>query len=266
MDTIRLPALAALALPVLAGIAWMSAYGAPGAYVTTDGLALAVACTWLLFGRAPQGLRTQRVLTVLLIAWLFVPLATGPEVNGVARWVPLGPVTLHSGMFAVPALAVFAARDRDYAAPILLAALFAALLQPDAATGFALTFAAVGLHHVTSDWKAGAVSIVGFFAAIAMALRGELPARDFVELVLADAAGESLAVAAGLALALAAGYFLMLWTAPLARAERFALAGSLFGFIVMAMMSHYPFPLIGYGAAPILGYGLALGLVRKAAQ
>ncbi|MXO59259.1 hypothetical protein GRI89_06865 [Altererythrobacter salegens] len=261
----RLPALAALTVPVLAGMAWMAAFDAPDRYVLLNSVALAVAGSWMLFGRAPEKPWTRRALTLVLIAWLFVPLATGPHVNGIARWVSLGPVTLHAGMLAIPPLAVLAARDPDYAPPILLGALFAALLQPDAATGFAITFAAVGLHHVTKDWKVGAASVIGFFAAIYMALHGELPPQEFVERVLQDAAGERLELAIGLAAALAIGYCLILWTAPLARHERFALAGSLFGFIIMAMMSHYPFPLIGHGAAPILGYGIALGLVRKVA-
>ena len=74
-------------------------------------------------------------MTVALLALLFVPLLTGPSLSGVARWLPLGPLIVHSGMFAVPALAVLAAQDRDYGAPILLTALLAAFLQPDAATG-----------------------------------------------------------------------------------------------------------------------------------
>ena len=40
------------------------------------------------------------------------------------------------------------------------------------------------------------------------------------------------------------------------------LAGTLMGFAVMATLSHYPTPLIGYGAAPVIGYALALGLCR----
>lgn len=258
-----MPAAAALAVPVLAGIAWMVAQGAPAGYAPVDAAALALALIWVIFGRAPTTIAAQRAIVAVLLLLLFVPLATGPALNGVARWLPLGPVTLHAGMLALPALTVLAARDPDYAPPILLAALFAAFLQPDAASGAAVTFAAVGLHHVTRDWKVGAVAVVGFFAVIAMALRGELPPQEFVERVLHDAATQSIPAAVGLGAALAASYLLMLWTAPLERDERFALAGSLFGFIVMAMISHYPFPFIGHGAAPILGYGLALGLARK---
>ncbi|MEZ5744471.1 MAG: hypothetical protein R3D89_12310 [Sphingomonadaceae bacterium] len=255
-------AIAALAVPVLGGIAGLAALGAPTSYLITNLAALVLAGVWVALGRAPASLKAQRILTVALLALLFAPLLTGPEQQGIARWLPLGPFTLHAGMLAFPSLAVLAARDPDYAAPILLTALLAAFLQPDAATGFAVVFAAVGLHDVSKDWKFGLVAIVGFVAAILMALRGLLPAVPFVERVLIYAARDSFSVALGMALALAIGFTLLIFRAPLPRAERYALAGALFGFIVMALISHYPTPLVGYGAAPILGFGLALGLRR----
>ena len=182
------------------------------------------------------------------------------------RWFPLGPLNLHTGMIAVPPLCVLAARNRVLAAPMLLAGVFAALLQPDAGSGFALTFAAVGLHHVTKDWKVGVVAIIGFFASIFMAVHGELPAQPFVERVLIDAAQQNIAWAMALAVALLASFLLVIFCIPFARDKRFALGGALFGFTAIAMMSYYPFPLMGYGAAPIIGFGLALGLHRIPAR
>jgi len=89
-----------------------------------------------------------------------------------------------------------------------------------------------------------------------------LPPQPFVERVLVEAAGTSVFLAIALALALAAGFALVLFAVPFDRAKRFALAGLYFGFAVIALMSSYPTPLIGYGAAPILGFGIALGLHR----
>ncbi len=114
----------------------------------------------------------------------------------------------------------------------------------------------------TQDWKVGAVAVLGFFASLLMAVRGEIPPQPFVERVLMDAAGHSVLLAIALALSLAASFALILFAIPFDRAKRFALAGLFFGFAVMALMAPYPTPLIGYGAAPILGFGLALGLHR----
>lgn len=259
----RLPALLALGLPVLAGLACLAALGAPLRYLAINGAALGLTLPWLLFARMPASVRTRRALILCLLALLFVPLLTGPQLNGIARWLPLGPFMLHAGALAFPALAVLAAREKDYVAPALLVALLAAFLQPDAALGFAVVFAAVGLHDTMRDWQVGLVVIIGFLASIMMALNGELPAQPFVERVLVEVALARPLLGLALFAALLTGFVLMLRAVPLDRHARFALAGSLFGFSLMAILSNYPSVLIGYGAAPILGYGFALGLIER---
>jgi hypothetical protein len=258
----RLPSLLALALPVLAGMACMAALGAPRLYLPINGAALAVGLLLASFVHAPASDKKGRIAAFILVALLFLPLFTGPEQNGVARWLPLGPVMLHAGMLTIPALAVLAAHDQEYAPPLLLVAIFACVLQPDAAGTFAIIIAAVGLHHATHDWKLGATAIAGFLGTLLAVLQGELPAVPFVERVLVDYAHHSLPAALGLFTALVVSFALIALAVPQERPARRALAGTLFGFSVMALMSNYPSALIGHGAAPIIGYGLALGLVR----
>ncbi|MFB0611046.1 hypothetical protein [Aurantiacibacter poecillastricola] len=263
----RLPALLALAIPVASGVVWMALAGAPGSYILVNGASLALACLWILVGRGPHTATSRHMLAIALLLVMLTPLAVSPAMpsvtgDAVKRWFPLGALSLHTGMLATPALCVLAARNRALAVPILLAALGAAFLQPDAATGFALCAAAVGLYNATKDWKLGAVAAAGFLASINMALRGELPPQPFVERVVVDAAHPSVFLAAALALALLASFVLILKAIPFDRSKRFALAGLLFGFAMTALMTSYPTPLIGYGAAPILGFGLALGLHR----
>ena len=259
----RATAAAALALPVLALIAYMLRFDAPRSYLAIDAVSLIAALAWVAAGRAPDALRTRRILTAGLVLLLFVPLVTGPQLNGIARWLPLGPVNLHAGMFALPAITVLAARDVKYAPLVLSTVLLAALLQPDGGTGFAVTFATVGLYHVTRDWRFALLCIVSFFASLIATLDGELPPQPFVEHVLQDALATSPLAALALATALAVSFALMLFASPLEREARFALGGALFGFFIIALMNTYPYPLIGHGAAPILGFGLALGLVRR---
>ena len=261
----RVPALLAIAVPVGSGMAWMASAGAPGHYALVNAGALALAAVWIALGRGPK---LAAVPAVLLLVLMALPLVTGPYVSSVtqdavARWVPLGPITLHAGMVAIPPLAVLATRERRLGWAMLAAAVAIALFQPDAASGFALTFAAVGLHHVTRDWRVALVAIGGFVASLVMSVAGEVAPQPFVERVIVDALGDGIGWALLLAGSLAASFLLIVFAAPLERAERMALAGCLFGFVVMALMSTYPTPLIGYGAAPILGFGLALGLVRR---
>lgn len=263
----RLPAILALAIPVLAGALYMALAGAPPHYALTNVAALGLACLWILLGRGPHTALSRHLMTGILLFTLLTPLAVSPELTSVSgdrvmRWFPLGSLSLHTGMLVTPALCMLAARHRTLAAPILLAALGAVYFQPDAATGFALTIAAVGLHHVTKDWKVGVTAIIGFVASFKMAMIGQLPPQDFVERVLVQAAGQSVPLATALAAAMIAAFCLILFALPLDRAKRFTLAGLFFGFAIMALMSNYPTPLIGYGAAPIIGFGLAFGLHR----
>ncbi len=263
MRVVPFQALLALAIPVLGGLAFLWLAHAPTQYVAVNATALVgglIAMAALPRIDSPAATRSN---AVILIAPLFLPLITGPAISGIARWLPLGPVVLHSGMLAVPLLVVLAARDERYTEPILLVAIFAALLQPDGATGLALTFAAVGLYNATRDWKAGVVAGTGFIASLVMWMRGELPAQPFVERVLVDAAMVEPLAAVGLFLALIASFFLILHALPGAKAPRHALAGTLFGFSLAAVLSNYPSALIGYGAAPILGFGLALSQFAK---
>lgn len=254
----RAAAMLAIALPCLSGLAYLTAFDAPRPYVAVNAAALALALGWIGFGSLPSNQTARRIVSILLIALMAMPLIAGPAINGVTRWISIGGVSLHMGMVAIPLLACLAARDRDYATPILLSGIFITLVQPDAASAFALMLASVGLYFAWKDWKIGVVSIAGFAVGVLASLRGELPPQPFVERFLADLVLTEPALALGLALSLFASFFLMLWTLPRGDAERYALAGTLAGFSIAALLSNYPHILIGYGAAPILGYGLAL--------
>ncbi|QKG71909.1 hypothetical protein [Erythrobacter mangrovi] len=255
----RTIALLALAIPVLAGLLYLCRFGAPTSYLAINAGALAIGTLPILWSPA-LGIRLRRGMTLVFLAALFVPLATGPEILGIARWLPLGPVQLHVGTLVVPALAVLAARDEDYAPSILATALLAASLQPDMATGLALMLAGVGFYEADRDWKYGVFIIVAFFASMVMAIHGELAALPFVERVLHSLLFEAPLTALGLLVTLLACFFLILHALPADPLTRRALAGTLFGFSLAAILSNYPSILIGHGAAPIIGFGLALGL------
>lgn len=260
----RLPALLALGLPVLAGLACLIALGAPALYWQVNLATLVLACALIVL-LPPLTEPQNRVLAGALLALLLIAAITGPEYNGVQRWLALGPVRLNAGFLAIPTLAVLAARMPQRGPHLLAAALIAALLMPDAGAGAAITFAAVGLHQVTRDWRMGLLVIAGFALTIWMTLNGELPPAPFVEQVTAQYAEAGLAWPALVLLALALAFALTLFTLPVEAAVRYALAGSLFGFAMMALMNSYPYPLVAYGAGPILGYGLALALHRSPA-
>jgi hypothetical protein len=261
----RWPALLALALPVVAGLGYMGAFGAPRVYLAVNVLALVLGVAWVSFGRAPASEISRRALALLLLALLALPLLTGPRLDGVARWIPAGPVMLHAGMFALPALSLLVACDRASGPVVLLGAALVSVLQPDAASATALACAATGIAVAARSRRFGLVALAASIAAVAAALRGDLPPQPYVEHLMGDAASRSVAVAAALVLSLAVSFVLILRQGPLYRVERFALAGTLLGFTAAATIASYPTPLIGYGASAILGYALALGLRTRPA-
>ena len=256
----RFPLLLAIALPVLAGIAYMHAYGAPQSYILVNSGALLVAALWIFLRPPLSSRRTMHIAGGLVVVLFVLPLLTGPEVNGVARWIPVGPFQFHSGAIAVPLLAGVAATDRDDAPIGLLGAIFLAILQPDGGTLFAITGLAIGLYFAKPDWKPGAVAAAAFFAALHAHFRGMLAPQPFVERVLADLLLSHPLLALGLFASLVASFWLILraWRQPFP--VRAALAGAMAGFTLAAIMSNYPSILIGYGASPIIGFGLALGI------
>lgn len=263
----RLPALLALALPVLAGLAYQLAFGAPEAFVVMNFAALVIGIVWIAL--APESLSSFRpglpawACFAVLLGLLALPLLTGPEVNGVRRWLPFGVLPVHAGMLALPLLLRLAARHREDGVVAVPGAILIALLQPDAGSAAGLTFGAIGLYHVAQDWRIGVIAAAGFFATIFAALRGELAPQPFVERVLVDAAFASLPMAIALLVALGAGFAAILFAVKLPRAERFAIGGTLFGFTAISVMNTYPTPLLGFGAAPIIGYALALTPARS---
>jgi len=265
----RFTALLALAVPVLAGLAYQASFGAPLRYVWINAGALAAGVLLIGFAGRLLGplLRHRRIAMIALLALFALPLLTAPAIAGVARWLPLpGGFALHSGMLLLPLLAALAAEDAGDAPVPLLAALLIALLQPDGASAAAITLAAVGLARAWGGWQMPMVAAVGLLVTVLATLRGELEPQPFVERVLADALLAHPLVALGLLAAQLAGFFLIVFALPQPRAARLALGGTLSGFAILSLMNVYPAPLLGFGAAPIFGYALALALPRRTSQ
>ena len=107
------------------------------------------------------------------------------------------------------------------------------------------------------------LAIFALLALFAVEFWPNLPPQPFVERVFFDAFSKSVVTGAMLALSLIAGLTLILRAPGAERATRYALAGTLLGFILASLVGDYPTPLIGYGAAAIVGIGLALPAMRE---
>jgi hypothetical protein len=254
-----------LALPALGGLAYLVGFGAPARLITGNAGALALALLWAALGRLPTRPKASVGLAAICALLLFVPVLIGPEVGGVSRWLRAGPVLMHSGTLLLPLIAITAAK-RPRIGPLLLALAGAALaLQPDAAAlaGLAAVAATLAGAHRSPGFGVVAAAAAGF-AALTFR-RGTLEPQVFTEGVLAQVWQS----APLLALVLAALLFLaaplmLLSNRQIPDAEGLALAAVLVTPGVMACLAPFPFPLIGYGASPILGFALALSAAGTA--
>lgn len=136
--------------------------------------------------------------------------------------------------------------------------MLALVLQPDAASLAALAASGtLGWFH-RSAWFA-LVAITAAVLASAVFNASSLEPQPFVESVLSHAARHGILLAVGLIVLLAAAVWLLIVNGPIRSVGGLPLAGLLLGFSGMAMLGSFPYPRIGYGAAPIFGFGLALG-------
>jgi len=257
-----------LAVPALGGLAYLAAFGAPARLIAVNAGALVLALLWTTWGRLPSRPEARLGLAALGAGLLFLPLVIGPEVGGVSRWLRAGPVLVHSGALLLPLVVVLAARAERFGPGVLAIATAALVTQPDAAMLAGLAAAGAVLAAVRRSVSFALVALVSAGLALLTFGRGTLEPQVFTEGVLAQVwlSAPPAALALGALLFLAAPA-LLLRAAHIPRAGAFALAVLLVTLGAMACVAPFPFPLIGYGASPILGFGLALsaaGTARKA--
>jgi cell division protein FtsW (lipid II flippase) len=205
--------------------------------------------------------------SLLLLGFSLVLLAAtlaGTPVEGAARWVSVGPVTVQVSLIVLPAAIVLFARAPDLrgVVGIGLAAL-ALALQPDRAMAGAL---AAGLA-ILALLRRDRLSLAGFGLAAAafVATLGRpdrLPAVPFVDQVFYSSfdahplAGVAVLIGTGLLLVPA---FLRFGEERTAAA---AFGAAWLAIAAAAALGNYPTPVVGYGGSAILGYLLSMAVLR----
>ena len=227
------------------------------------GLALVVMRFWR---RAGWRLWSLMAACALALVWT---LMTGVTLEGARRWLALGPVLLHTASLALPLAAWAFARGFDdrRVAPIAAGVSLVLLYQQDAASALAWALAVGAATLIQRPRQVVPWAVVAVAALLAYAAWVEpdtLPAVPYVEGLLRTSfdASPVLGVLAGILMfSLPAPFLLVAARQPNRRAEALALAALWTGWIAANMFANYPAPVMGYGAAPILAWGLSVGLV-----
>jgi hypothetical protein len=252
--------------PIALGIIYMAAYGAPQTYVVSNAAAGIAILAGILFVPKARYLRFPAITPIIvsaLILALFAATFAGPSVDGVHRWIGLGPINLHAGMLLLPTLfVILPGLNARLACGVILvaAALFA--LQPDFGSAFALCVATLVFFTLTRN-RWAFIALLGTCVAVALALlkAGDLAPVSFVERVVQDAFARHPLISIGMALSVA-----MATAAPIlsfsirtaaSAARLLGWSACLIGYFLASLIGDYPTPLLGYGVSSITGFGCA---------
>lgn len=263
---------------LLLGLFVMIAHGAPPALPATNVAAGVLALLVVIVaGKRLATLVADRPIVVaaaVLSLEACTLLAAG--IDGVHRWVSLGGVRLHPAAIGDPLLllssVVLWLRRRCWAATSCVAAGLALhVLQPDAGQATALATGALALALVPAATLAERLALLAAVAAgsvLAWSRPDPLLPVDMVETIVQRAfelhvGVGALAVAALASLPASALVPAVRGTrvADPRRAASVALAAYLSASIVVAVFGEFPTPVLGFGASPILGAALGLGVL-----
>ena len=277
-----------LANPRAAGLAisliWLVGVSAVGlmAQATADAgssalivqaAAVGIAALVLIGVARGPGVRSGLVVAAgIALVVCLAPMLVGPDVEGVRRWLRLGPVLVQPAALMLPFVLWSWASERAGALGAALVGALAAVLavQPDAgsATGLlgGLIVTALARRGATRrEWTAMAVAALA--ALVAWMQPDPLPAVAHVERVLASAfaAQMGIGVLAALGLvAVIAPFAIRAVSGGEGRAPQVALAGLFGGLVLANLLGNFPAPVIGGGASLLIGWALALGLSARA--
>lgn len=204
-------------------------------------------------------------------AILLLVLLAGVELDGVTRWLPLGPFLVQPALILSPLLLVIAAsrEGRHWRVAILLPMLLVAL-QPDAQTLVALALGVAVLLVGASGksrrgWSTRRIAIGA--GALAVAVIGLLgagiqtpPPVAFVEGTVGIAA---LSGVPAMLLHIAAIGLAIAALSSRGSASDLALGAYLAAATVMAVFWAFPMPIAGAGPSHLIGFGLAIGWLAE---
>lgn len=252
------------------GLAYMSAAGAPIRYVgiNSGALALGLATYALLSRFGVQAGRPPTYVTLLAGLALLSTVLFGMAVEGAARWVVVGPLTVQPSLLLLPAAIVAFARQRDAAAASgLFLAAFALALQPDRAMAGVLAASLLAVASVSRDrWSVTAFAVAACAFAATLLRPDDLPAVPYVDGIFYSA----FAIGGMAGAAVVGGALLLLMPAavgfvrdPENRLVHAAFGATWLGIIAAAALGNYPTPVVGYGGSAILGYLVSLSFMPR---
>ena len=267
----RTAGVASLTLGTLAIAAWAAFLWVVGALpgmasrnIAAYLIGLALGWTSHQVARWQHGAKALFAIVCLVLALVFV---VGIELDGVRRWIALGPFHLQPALILSPlVLALAASRESRHWRALVLLPLALVAAQPDGATSIALAvgvaaFMAVASQRSRRGWSLRRIATVA--GAFCLAVLGLIvagiptpPPAAFVEgtIEIARLSGPTAMGLHFLAIAL-------MLAALLARrdAAGAALAAYFAVSAIAAIFLAFPMPIAGAGPSHLIGFGISIG-------
>ena len=206
----------------------------------------------------------RTILTVPLL--LFGTLYLDSGIDGVHRWLSVGPLRLHIGLLLIPALMVIYAsgRPKNAITAVLITA-FLVMRQPDLAMliGISSSLAIIAIIRRNNNDNAMLLLVLAATIACIFTLDPLAPVA-LVEGVLIDSWGWQIwtgPLALLGALALPVSLVIGKWPVASHNLPSYVLAAMWCGLMLASLIGAYPVPLLGYGASAVIGFGLAVSLL-----
>lgn len=248
------------------GVAYLRLSGAPAIYPIINAGAVLIGLLFYTAKAVSLNHAKNAIAETWAIISAFILVLTafyGVEIEGVKRWVAIGPLQLQSSIILVPFLTLIHARHPSRVTGLAICLAASALaMQPDRATAGALAAAALGqvvFQRSSTNILCAIVSLIAF--CVTLLRLDDLPAVDFVEGVyqaaIASGVLDATLVFIGTALLLAPT--LKTRQAPNVLIRVYSTFGLVWGvLIIAAFLGNYPTPLLGYGSSSIVGYMLCM--------
>lgn len=255
------------------GVAYLAQAGAPPSYLFVNLAALLLGATAWLALRPSSGARLaySGLVTCAFALVLLLTAQFGGAVDGAARWVSLGPLTLQISLIVLPPMLIMYARQPDIVGTVgMIAAACALAAQPDRAMAgvllAGLTALAIARPRPIQIAAAAAAALAFGWTLLTPDM---LPAVPYVDRVLYSAF--DIGLLTGAAVVIGAAFLLL--PAVLAFATKSGERAPLLVFgacwvavIAAAALGNYPTPVVGYGGSAVLGYLLSVGLLPDRAS
>ena len=200
-------------------------------------------------------------------AMLLAVLVVGIEIEGVKRWLPLGPVHVQPALILAPfLLALAASREGRHWRAVVLVPVGLIAAQPDGATSIALA-AGVATLMAAASWRSRrgwsqrriATAAGAFILAILSLILAGMPTPPPVAFV--EGTVEIAMLSGTPAMALHIATIALMLAALLSRRDPAgASLAAYFGVSVLAaVFMAFPMPVAGAGPSHLIGFGIAIG-------